>query len=501
MAMFHDYTEYDGVGLAQLIAKKEVTASEVLEAAIARAESVNPVLNAIVTPLYDYARSTRPSVEGPLAQVPFLLKDVHHALEGTPMSNGSLLHRGETSTANATIVRRWLDAGLVVIGKTNTPEYKLAPTTNPRIWRATRNPWDLERTPGGSSGGSAAAVAARIVPLASATDEAGSIRMPAANCGMFGLKPSRGRNPIGPDFRWELAGLSTSHVISRTVRDSAAALDATQGPEPGAPHHCASDGGFLAALEEPSPSLTIALAPEDRVFGRPMDPACIDAVERTGELLSDLGHQVDVVLLPFDEREVLRLGLLLIAGSFAGFAEELVDAYGRKAVQRGLEPLNRFVWKAGSALPTTLLEEARFRRLETARDMAEFHQRYDVLVTSTLCVPPRSIRETDPTPGDTRLVSVLASGIMRPIAAIPGSVERLVDAQVDSLVGRVPYRTTLANLTGQPAMSVPLHWTDTNLPVGVQFLGPFGSERMLLQLAAQLEVAAPWSGRRPPNTP
>lgn len=499
--MFKEYTDYDGVGLAELVARKEVTASEVLEAAIARAESVNPVLNAIITPLYDYARASETVAEGPLAAVPFLLKDVHHALDGTPMSNGSRLHRGEISDGHATIVKRWLDAGLRVIGKTNTPEYKLSPTTNPRIFGPTRNPWDLERTPGGSSGGSAAAVAARVVPLASATDEAGSIRMPASNCGMFGLKPSRGRNPIGPDFRWELAGLSTSHVISRTVRDSAAALDATQGPEPGAPYHCPPGDGFLAALGEPLGSLRIALAPADSVFGRPMDPACVEAVERAGALLEDLGHNVDIVLLPFDEREVMRLGLLLLAGSFGGFGDELVEAYGAKAVQRGLEPLNRFIWKAGRVLPTPLLERTRFRRFETTRAMAAFHQRYDVLVTSTLCVPPRTIKQTDPTPADIRLVSILAGGALGPVSAIPGSIERLVDAQIESVVSRVPYRTTLANLTGQPAMSVPIHRTDDDLPVGVQFLGPFGSEQILLQLAAQLEAAAPWSDRLPPNTP
>ena len=202
-----------------------------MEAAIHRAEKLNPALNAIVTPLYDLRSRQRlaDDLSGPFAGVPFLLKDAHHALKGTPMSNGSRLHKGEVSQHTAEIVRRFLDAGVVVFGKTNTPEYKLSVFTMPKAWGPTRNPWDTTRSAGGSSGGSAAAVAAGIVPMASATDEGGSIRMPASACGVFGLKPSRGRNPIGPDFSWEYEGQSTSHIVSRTVRDTAAMLDATGG--------------------------------------------------------------------------------------------------------------------------------------------------------------------------------------------------------------------------------------------------------------------------------
>ncbi|MEM9727022.1 MAG: amidase [Myxococcota bacterium] len=497
--MFNDYTDYDGIGLAALIAKKEVTAAEVLEAAIARAEAVNPQVNAIVTPLYEWARSASFNPTGVLAGVPFLLKDVHHALAGTPMSNGSLLHQGERSRTNATIVQRWLDAGLVVMGKTNTPEYKLSPTTDPRAWGATRNPWNLERTPGGSSGGSAAAVAARIVPLASATDEAGSIRMPAANCGLFGLKPSRGRNPIGPDFRWELAGLSTSGVISRTVRDTAAALDASAGSEPGSPYYCPPSNGFLAAIQRPPRPLRVALATGDRVFDRPMDQDCVQAIQHAGKLLADLGHEVDVVKVPFDEAEVMGCALLLIASSFGAFGDELVEAYGAKPVKRGLEPLNRFIWKAGRALPGPLVERTRFRSREIARAMAEFHEQYDVLVTSTFCQTPRTIEETNPTAADTRLATALANGLITPLSVIPGSMNKLIDAQIAAVVERVPFRTSLANVTGQPAMSAPLCWTGTGLPVGVQFLAPFGGEEMLLQLATQLESATSWDDRRPPN--
>jgi amidase len=205
--MFDEYLHYDGLGLAELIAKKEVSPKEVLEAAIFRAEKLNPELNAIVTPLYDYAHErAKQALAGPFAGVPFLLKDAHHALRGTPMSNGSRLHKGEISAFDSEIVRRFLEAGVVPFGKTNTPEYKMSAHTICEAWGATHNPWDVTCSSGGSSGGSAAAVAAGIVPMASATDEGGSIRLPASACGIFGLKPSRGRNPIGPDFGWEFGG-------------------------------------------------------------------------------------------------------------------------------------------------------------------------------------------------------------------------------------------------------------------------------------------------------
>lgn len=497
--MFREYTNYDGLGLAELVRNKEVSPREVLEAAILRAESANPTLNAIVAPLYDEAhrRLAEDPVHGTLAYVPFLLKDVHHALQGTPMSNGSNLQKGEISTFNAEIVQRWLDAGLVIFGKTNTPEYKLTPTTNPAAWGPTRNPWDVARTPGGSSGGSAAAVAAGIAPLASATDEAGSIRTPSSNCGVFGLKPSRGRNPIGPDFRWGLAGCSTSHVISRSVRDSAAALDATQGPEPGSPHEFPGGGGFLEALRTAPSALRVGLCTEPEVLGKPMDLACVRAIEHAGKLLADLGHQVEDVAMPYDEAEAMRLAAILIVMSFAGFAKGLAKTYGASKVRAEIEPLNNFIWRAGQALPQRMFERSQARVVELTRAMADFHTRYDVLVTTTLACAPRLIEETEPKASDVLLASFLALPGVRSLMRLPGAADVLIDTQLQSLAERVPYRTSLANLTGQPAMSVPLYWTENELPTGVQFHGPVGSEAMLLRLAAQLEVAQPWAGRLP----
>jgi amidase len=500
--VFDEYTSYDALGLAELIRNGEVSPKEVLEAAMRRAERVNPTLNAIVAPLYDYAleRSAKDDVKGPFAYVPFLLKDVHHALAGTPMSNGSRLQKGEVSKRNAEIVRRYLDAGLVVFGKTNTPEYKLSTATNPVVWGPTRNPWDVARTPGGSSGGSAAAVAAGIAPLASATDEGGSIRMPSSCCGVFGLKPSRGRNPIGPDFRWELEGLSTSHVIARSVRDSAAALDATAGVEPGSPYAAPGPTDFLAALSEPRRKLRVAVCTDGRIFGRTVDAPCIDAVRHAGSLLEDLGHDVDEVGLPFDEAEAMRLDTIFIATGFAAFADDLAEQYGAASVRAKLEPTSRFLWKLGGAWTSAFFEAAKFRARELGRDMSLFHGDYDVLVTSTIGRVPPLIEDAEPKRSDVALANALASAPVGPLMRMPKAVDRLLDAQLDGLANRLMHRTSLANVTGQPAMSVPLFWTENELPIGVQFLAPYGSERMLLQLAAQLEEVQPWVPRLPIRT-
>jgi amidase len=495
--MFDDYVRYDGLGLAALVEKGEVSAKEVLEAAILRAEKLNPELNAIVTPLYDYAHERlQQEPTGPFAGVPFLLKDAHHALSGTPMSNGSRLHQGEVSRFDAEIVRRFQRAGFVVFGKTNTPEYKLYAHTIGEAWGVTRNPWDVTRTAGGSSGGSAAAVAAAIVPIASATDEGGSIRLPASACGVFGLKPTRGRNPLGPDFGWEFGGQATSHVITRTVRDSAAVLDAVAGPEPGSPYAVPPGSGFLAGLEAERGQLRVGISTTETAFGRPMDAACVTAIRETASLLAELGHIVEEVPLPYDEWEVLRAWSALAATDTAAVVSRLEAQYGPKRVRDSLEEVVPLLAAVGRALPAEAAGEARHAALQAGLALAEFHARYDVLVIPTMGRVPISLEEAPPTPAERRALRFIISGAGSRLLQMSRFRDTVIDTQLDRLVDQVMQRTMVANLTGVPAMSVPLHRTENDLPIGIQFLGRFGDERTLLQLAAQLEEARPWRVRR-----
>jgi amidase len=495
--VFDDYLHYDGLGLAQLIRNREVQPQEVLEAAILRAETINPELNAIVTPLYDYAHQyARRDLAGPFAGVPFLLKDVHHALEGTPMSNGSRLHRGETSPWTAEIVRRFLDAGVVVFGKTNTPEYKLSFFTISKAWGATRNPYDVTRSAGGSSGGSAAAVAAGIVPMASATDEGGSIRVPASACGIFGLKPSRGRNPVGPEFIWELEGLSVSHVVSRSVRDTAAMLDLTQGLEPGSPYTAPGEVSFSSAVEEDPRQLRVGISTGKEVFGVSMDPGCADAVRLSGSLLEDLGHKVEEVDLPYDEWEVLRTLVLLMAANTALLVSGLEAQYGSAKVRASLEEVTMLLARVGRSLSAETVAACRLTARRVGAAMAAYFDRYDVLVTPTLGRIPVPLDETEPTPSEQRLLRFLVAPAASGLFRVPTLRERVIDTQLQILAQRVRPRTVVANLTGIPAMSVPLHRDENDLPIGVQFLGPYGDEIGLLKIAAQLERARPWRVRR-----
>ena len=336
--------------------------------------------------------------------------------------------------------------------------------------------------------------------MATGTDEGGSIRVPASCCGVFGLKPSRGRNPIGPDFRWEAEGVSASHVLTRSVRDSAAALDATCGPEPGGSTSAPAPSDFLASLSQFTGKLRVGISTATEVCGRPIDAHCIDAVGETAKLLTDLGHHVEEVELPYDEAEVERGLLVASAVHLAGVFASLREKYGAGQVQRQTEAFLRFTEKGGLATPVPVYLQVRFQMRQLAQTMARFHQQYDVLVTSTMSRLPPLLEEAEPLASDRWSYAVGATPFGSPLFAVPGSLEFGLRRQVESFARRIGWRTPLANLTGQPAMSVPLHFTENGLPVGVQFFGRYGDERTLLQLAAQLEEARPWRGRFPFHT-
>lgn len=494
MSAFPDYDRYDALGLAALVRGGEVRPEELLEEALHRAAALNPELNAIIYDMAEEARATirRGLPDGPFAGVPFLLKDLLQAYAGVPLSSGSAALRGFVPERDAALVARYKAAGLVIFGKTNTPEFGLMGITEPDAFGPTRNPWDLERSPGGSSGGSAAAVAAGLAPLASANDSGGSIRIPAAWCGLFGLKPSRGRVPVDPEESTG-EGALVDLGLSRSVRDSAALLDAVRGPAPGAPYAAPEpEEPYLRAIERPPRPLRIAFSARSPLGG-PVHPECVRALEEALRLLEDLGHEVEEAGPEIDGPAVARAYLTMYFGQTSATLDELAETMGRGPVWSGTEPETRALAAIGRSLRAPGYARQRRRWERFAHAMGAFHERFDLYCTPTTATPPVRTGELK-TRGWERAALELASALRMGRALLAAGIfERIAETNLS----RVPF-TQLANLTGQPAMSVPLHWTAGGLPVGVHFMAPYGDEATLLRLAAQLEVARPWFLRRPP---
>ncbi|MBO9532024.1 MAG: amidase [Solirubrobacteraceae bacterium] len=495
----HEYQQYDAVGLAELVAKGDVTPAELLATAQRRADEVNPTLNAIVRRTDDRAEArvnehTAGELKGPFAGVPFLVKDLAQEQAGIPCSWGSRSLMDVPARENATVVDRWLDAGLMIFGRTNTPEFGAKGVTEPTAWGPARNPWATNHTPGGSSGGSAAAVAAGIVPCAGANDGGGSIRIPASCCGLVGLKPGRGVVPSGPSNAEMLLGSATHGVVSRTVRDSAAMLDVLAGSAPEAPYLAATEAGTYAArLGEGPGTLRIGVQLTTEVTPQP-HPEARAAIEATVALLEELGHEVHHLPAPVCDDRALVDDFLITW--FAGKAQLVDSVKAQTGCGDDAFEQDTLVSAAiGRGANTSAYLDAVDRRQLHVRRLADFHARYDLLLTPTTATPPPRIGEHDPHPivrraGDFALKAKLGRAIGH-----LGVVEKIVERNV----GWVPY-TQLANLTGRPAISVPLHWTADGLPIGSQFVGALGSEGLLLRLAAQLEEARPWAAKRPPLT-
>jgi Asp-tRNA(Asn)/Glu-tRNA(Gln) amidotransferase A subunit family amidase len=487
----NEYTTHDATGLAALVADGEVCAADLLALARSQAELVNPALNAIVQQMGELADSrAREPLSGPLAGVPFLLKDLAQEYAGFPSTHGSRSLVKDVAAEHAVVVQRWLDAGLVIFGRTNTPEFGAKGITEPVLWGPARNPWNTAHTPGGSSGGSAAAVAAGIVPAAGASDGGGSIRVPASCCGLFGLKPSRGRVPSGPANGERMLGLVVDGVISRSVRDSVALLEAIIGPEPTAEYVMAQPFEPIGtALERPPGRVRIGVSSRSAITATP-SPEAVAAVTAAAALLTDLGHEVDEVDPPCDDAALARDFLTIW---FAVVAAQVADARKRLgATSRDFEADTLAMAELGRAGGVVAVIEAQQRRHGYLRAMRRFHGRYDYLLTPTQAQPPPRIGQLD-TP-------MVLQRLSRVVAALRGGklLEKLsiLDQLVQENLGWIPY-TQLANMTGLPAMSVPLHWTAEGLPLGVQFVGRLGTEPQMLQLAAQLEQAQPWASRRP----
>lgn len=486
-----EYMSLDATRLAGLVGKGEVNPTELLALARERADQVNPLINAIVAPVDAAdARAADPKLSGPFVGVPFLIKDLVQEYKGVPTSLGSRVYAGYVPTEHALLVQRFLDAGLVIFGRTNTPEFGIKNVTEPECWGPARNPWNTAHTPGGSSGGSAAAVAAGIVPAAGGGDGGGSIRTPAACNGIVGLKPSRGLAPYGPQTGELVFGLATQGVLSRTVRDTAGLMDAIAGRSPVAEYDGpVPDVPFRAQIEREPGTLRIGFTAKSAIAGTP-DPEAVAAVESAAALLASLGHQVEEVEPPYDEWALTRDFLTIWFANFAFTVAQAKQLTGAR--DKDFEADTLAVAELGRAAGVVRLQHALANRNEYVRSLAGFHDRFDYFLTPTLARPPLRVGATATSKAlqtTARLLRHVRGGKLLQLTG-------MMDEVISESIGWAPY-TAVANMTGRPAVSLPLHWTASGLPLGVQLLGRLGADGGLLCVAAQLERAEPWIQRFP----
>ena len=476
MISLGDYTAHDGLGLAELVARKEVTPDELAAAAFEAVAKVNPRINAVLHTIpKEAATEIRAGLpRGPFTGVPFLIKEIVLHAKGVRCEMGSKLAQGYVPDADTELMSRFRRAGLVLAGTTQTPEFGYNPTTETRAFGPVHNPWDLGRSPGGSSGGSGAAVAAGIVPVAHANDGGGSIRIPASCNGLVGLKPSRDRIPSGPDYGDLLCGLACEFALTRSVRDAAALLDAVGGPDPGAPGHPVPPARpYRELIGTPPGRLRIAWTATP-ASGAKVDPECEKAVHETVRLLEGLGHTL-IEDRPRYDWDAFLENVNVIWGAFGVASIDFAAAItGRKPGPDNLEAVTLASYEDGKRYSAIDLLNAMTHCNVVSRQVGAFFEKVDVLVTPTIARLPA------------------------PLGELNQNREGMTAMEwTRQIFSYVPF-TPVFNVTGQPAISLPLHWSADGLPVGVQIAGRFGEEATLLCLAAQLEQARPWAARRPP---
>jgi amidase len=469
---FREYGNYDGIGLAELVRKKQVSPAELLDEAIARTAKVDPQINAVVVKHYDYAEKQieKGLPDGPFTGVPFLLKDLEY-LGGTRTTFGATIFKDLVADHSGTFAQRCLDAGLTIFGKSASPEMGLLPTTEPRLHGATRNPWNLAHSSGGSSGGASAAVAARVLPVAHASDGGGSIRIPASACGVFGMKPTRARIPLGPDRGEGWGGFSCNHVVSISVRDSAVMLDAISGAEPTSIYYApAPERPFADEVKREPGRLRIAFT-DQSPYGEAIDPEISAAVRDVASMLEKLGHYVEprAPKLPADPAAVMAS---IVSANTALSVRLAEQRLGRAMTDQDFEILTLAMAHNSQQVSSTDYVAAQLAAYQISRALSDFMASCDVFLAPTLCLPPLRLGELDSMAGD---LSHIGPTLRR---YMPG--------------------TSMFNISGQPAMSVPLAWSKTGLPLGMMFASRFGDEGTLFRLAAQLEQERPWKSKLPP---
>jgi amidase len=465
----------DAMAQAELVRNKQVKPIELVDAALSRIARLNPQINSVVTPMYEqaraYAMDERNLPDGPFRGVPYLLKDLLSACAGVPLTSGCSFLRDYVPNRDSELVARLKRSGLIILGKTNTPELGLVATTEPRLFGPARNPWNPARTTGGSSGGSCAAVASGMVPMAHGNDGGGSIRIPASCCGVFGLKPTRARITLAPDLGDLMGGLVVEHAVTRSVRDSAALLDATAGPAVGDPYWPVEPPRpFLDEAHSNPGRLRIAFSTSSAT-GVPVHTDCVQAAEDAAKLCASLGHDVleDRPKLPGEELfpNFMTVWAAGCAASIDGWARAL----HREPSEDEFEPLTWSLYQIGTHTSASSYMLSHMFLQNVSREIARFMAKYDVVLTPTLAQPPVPLGSFSSPPLDP------------------------IEVQL-RLAGFTPF-APLANITGQPAMSVPLYWNAEGLPIGIHFAGRFGEEATLFRLARQLEQSRPWSSRWP----
>ena len=468
-----EYESYDGLGLAELVSRGEVSPADLVEAAIERIERLDPTLNAVVHKAFKSARAAAASElpDGPFRGVPFLIKDLGCPVADMPRSSGSRFLRDEVPAEDGILTRRYREAGVIILGKTNTPEFGITGTTESAHLGPCRNPWNPDHISGGSSGGSAAATASGMVPLAHASDGLGSIRIPAACCGLVGLKTTRDRNPSGMNDADRILGFGVDHVVSRTVRDSAAMLDWTGQPEPGCPYAVpAKERPYLEEIERDAGRLRIAFSAVTP-SGRPIDPEIEAALRETAKELEGLGHDVFEAAIDVDWRKLYAVQGVVSAANAAAGLSAMIERVGREPKPDELESLTWAGIRNGrKSSGEEVMRAWGALRVLTRRIVAAFDD-FDVFLSPVMGTAPPEIGHIDPV--------------------------GLPPREVGKRQARVFPFTPPFNFTGQPAISLPLAWSQEGLPIGMQLAGRYADEATLFRLAAQLEQARPWIDRKP----
>jgi amidase len=470
-----EYARYDGIHLADLIRNKEVTAKELAALVLAGVQKINPAINAVIE-LYDDRVDKADDLvlpEKPFSGVPFFLKDLGAAEAGKPQDMGSRLAKGYVANTDAYLTTRFKGAGTIILGRTTTPELGLAATTESILTGATRNPWDLGLIAGGSSGGSAAAVAAGILPVAHASDGGGSIRIPAACCGVVGLKPSRGRVSTGPDADERLFGLAQEFVVSRTVRDTAAMMDAVSMPAPGDPYVIIQPRRpYLKEIGAPTGKQSVAFTAKSWT-GIEVNSEVADKIKDVARLCGLMGHDVEEAT-PQIDLESYFSALQVMWGSSLGFAcDKLAEIMNRPVDGDHLEPVTLKFYESSRHYSAADVIAARAALNVARRKIGQFFQNHDLLLSPTVTQLPVPL----------------------------GTIDLNHDTGIEHWeYGTAQFNafTNLSNATGLPAISLPLCQSSTGVPIGMQFMAGFGEEALLIRVASAFEEALPWIDRKPP---